>query len=744
MSATAREISHQERELALYALEDRGIPYWVQMFRGNEYHRREPDARGAVDYSAYGLIPIHRNVDSWVYVSQDQQLAIAIEEIVNTFSPALSVELLLYNILGSNSESATCLVRYLINYYSYNHVCEHVKTTLRNMVRWTVLAGFVPCVFLPWRRIRSLGLGLTGKAAVTNLVSSHPFVHGHVYTGPVRKDTHRNEPGRHNKCRRSVRLESLAGGQRAVAGRSHYTHRNRTFKHVPDGLNPPEAAYEAEQEREAHEQALPSILHVPLERVVDTLRSLMAHSVPQTQLAVVCRIIGDWIERDATLRKDPIKETELKMATVALWGVLKTFEHGRCPVIPECSASTCLAFYDTETDLVTAAVDGVLYRRISMLDSSWSWGSGQPSSLAKRVHSTVQSWDTLFRKIMNGLASASTRHVYTSTSADRSSLAHLADVMLSSRGEQQRSGLSVLGNACNRPLLDNLARVLANEQQRDMFGLNAGDLPDLFTRSGVGGSVSEHKSASVSHSLSQMMASMISEGKEVLYVRQFLGDVIRHPHGALEKLKCDCKDRALLQMAERIVKQLEDVSSEAARKPDDPVTELGSDVRLVCNYPSSVSVAHLEEILNIWTNFWRGALSGFSQFNRRHNTIQYNNRDTVRELESGSPGHVFHCMLVALLNTSGVTFADSLSGRKPDSSLTVTDIMLTRDSLHPTAYGLLLANKLGLRPSDVKHEVGIEIQDNKVDCEIEPRDNKVEHDGREDPSWATSGSSARP
>ncbi|KAM7399884.1 hypothetical protein PAMP_019122 [Pampus punctatissimus] len=134
----------------------------------------------------------------------------------------------------------------------------------------------------------------------------------------------------------------------------------------------------------------------------------------------------------------------------------------------------------------------------------------------------------------------------------------------------------------------------------------------------------------------------------------------------------------------------------------EPVTELGSDFKLVCRYPSSVSV---EETLSMWTNFWRSALSGFSQFNRRHNTIQYNNnRDTVRDLEYGSLVHIFHSMLVTLLNTSGVTFTDSLSGRL-DASLMVNDIMLTRDSLHPTAYRLLLANKLGLGPSDVKCKV---------------------------------------
>lgn len=329
------------------------------------------------------------------------------------------------------------------------------------------------------------------------------------------------------------------------------------------------------------------------------------------------------------------------------------------------------------------------------------------SSLAKRAHPTVKSWATLFHKITQGLTMASTRHIYTSTGVDRSSLTHLADVMLSSRAEQQRGGGSVAGNAFGKPLVDNLSRFLASDHQPDMFGLNMTELPDIFLRSGVGTTVSEHKSASVSHSLSKMMSSMISEGKEVLLIKQFLGEVTRHPRLALERLKSDCKDRRLLQMAESVTRQLEDTISKGCDgKVDEPITELGSDVKLVCNYPSSVSVAHLEETLSMWTNFWRSTLSGFSQFNRRHNTIQYNNRDTVRALESGSPVHVLHTMLVTLLNTSGVTFADSLSGRKPDTSLTVNDILLTRDSLHPTAYGLLLANKLGLRPSDVKCEDG--------------------------------------
>jgi len=681
-------------------LGDRGSSYGLDSFRRQrECCQRERAQSDNVDYGRYGLIAVHRDLDPWVYVSEDPQLAIAIEEIVNTFSPTLSVELLLYNILGSNSESATCLVRYLVNYYSSNHVCEHIKTTLRNMIRWTVLAGFVPCVFLPWKKLRTLGLGLSGKAAVTNLVSANPAVHGGAAAsrkqGYYDAEDDRNPSPRRTTDRRDIlRAGNVVRDERVRKVRRRQ--REASFRTAPDGLSHPEAAFEAVQEREAHERALPSVLLVPLDRLSDALKLLMSNSVPETQVSVVCKIVRDWVDRGVALKRDPIKETELKMATVALWGVMKTFECGRCPVIPECRASTCLAFYDTETDLVTATVDGVLYRHISTWDSC---RGSNLSSLAKRSHLTVKSWTTLFHKIIQGLTMASTRHVYTSTGVDQSSLTHLADVMISSRGEQQQQQQQ-RGGSSGKPLLDNLSRFLTSDQRPDMFGINTSELPDVFLRSGVGTTVSEHKSASVSHSLTKMMTSMISEGKEVLLVRQFLGEVTRCPRLALERLKSNCKDRGLLQTAESVATQLERAIGDDNHT--EPVTELGSNVKLVCNYPSSVSVAHLEETLSMWTTFWRSTLSGFSQFNRRHNTIQYNNRDTVRELESGSPVHVFHCMLVTLLNTSGVTFADSLSGRKPDSSLTVNDIMLTRESLHPTAYGLLLANKLGLRPSDVK------------------------------------------
>lgn len=671
----ASERALVEKQLAEVALRDRPCSHDLYRFRRNEQQCKR-DASRLVDYRDYGLIPIHRDVESWIYVAEDPQLAVAVEEIVNTFNPNLSIELLLYNVLGSNNESATCLVRYLVNYYSSNRVCEHIKNTLRNMIRWTVLAGFVPCIFVPWQRIRKIGVGPSSRASLNALVSSD-----------MRTLNRRRQSDRYCSC----------------APRLDKRHCKRSLlTSVYDTLSPREAVAESVQELRAHERALPSVLHVPLDKLTAALELLMSNCVPRPQVSVVCKIVGDWIDCDAGLRRNPIKETELKMATVGLWGVMKTFEHGRCPVVPECKASSCVAFFDVETGLVTAAVDGILYRHIPMWESSWTAGA-DGSTLAKRVHETVKCWAALFRNIIAGLMKASGRQVYTSGGADRSSLTHLADAIISGRADQTlATGVSVNGNASGRPLLDNLSRFMTANNSTDMFGLPASELPDFLLRSGVGGTVSEHKSASVSHSLSKMMATMISEGQEILVVRKFLEEVTRRPRAAVDELKKVCKNSKLLQTADLIARKLERDAD--GQEEQGPVTELGSDVKLVCSYPSAVSVAHLEETLSMWTNFWRSALSGFNQFSRRHNTIQYNNRDTVRELESGSPVHTFHSMLVTLLNTSGLVFADSLSGRKPDSSLTVNDVMLTRDSLHPVAYGLLLANKLGLRPSDVRCE----------------------------------------
>lgn len=586
---------HAERALAEAALRDRPCQHGFEKFRRTERrHKRDSLRFSTVDYKEYGLIPIHRSVDSWLYVAEDPQLAVAVEEIVNTFNPNLSIELLLYNVLGSNSECATCLVRYLVNYYSSNRVCEHIKHTLRNMIRWTVLAGFVPCIFVPWTRIRSIGAGLSSRATLNALVSS---------------DLRANR--RRCCCSSCVsRAPDDKGGCRPRLATVYNT------------LSPREAAVEAVQELRAHERALPAVLQVPLNELARTLRMLMSNSVPPPQASVVCKLVADWVG-DPSLRLSPMKETELKMATVGLWGVMKTFEHGRCPVVPECMASSCMAFFDTDTGLVTAAVDGVLYRHIPMWESCWTAGD-DVSTLAKRVHDTVKSWASLFQNIIAGLTKASGRQVYTSGGADRSSLSHLADVILSSRGEQGLPGLSVNGTGSGRPL-DNLSRFMTANNNMDMFGFPAAELPDFLLRSGVGGTVSEHKSASVSHSLSKMMASMISEGQEVLVVRQFLEDVTRRPSGALCELKRVCKNSRLLQTAELIVNKLE--RDAGAQVDEGPMTDLGPDVKLVCSYPSTVSIAHLEETLSMWTS---GEALSLDSASSTGDTIRYSTTTETR------------------------------------------------------------------------------------------------------------------
>ena len=675
MSLFGINASVAARELAEVALRERGGPKLV--------HRvLSKDVFHDTSWEGYGLVPLHENVSEWMYVNEDPQLAIAIEEVVNTFSPALSVELLLYNVLGSNSESAACLVRYLVNHYAASHVCEHIKDTMRNMIRWAVLAGFVPCMFIPWRTVRVATLGLSGKAAVNRMLAEGSD--GNHHWSACGKRRRRDQPTAHSHSHHQGR-----NGQR-----------RGTLRAVSRGLSRALAAEEAVQEQDVHDKAIIAMLNVPLDKLADTLRMLMGESVSPAHAAVVCKTIGDWIDSDPTIRQNPVKETELKMATVTLWGVMKTFEHGRCPVVPDCNAASFLAFYDTQTDMITAAVDGVLYRQVYAWESCWSGFS----SVAKRVQPTVSSWAKLFRKIMHGLTEAATRQIYTS-SAENSSLVHLADAIAGSRNDPRPFNGVPSSNSFDGPLVDSLSRALTSEVHPGMLNLNTDFPENFFFRPGAGSSFSDHKSASVLHSLSNMMTALLREGEELLVVKRFMASVMTKPKAALEALTKSCSSQRLLNLAENIANRVSRIKlqdSQPSDRPHDPVKDLGCDVKLVCNYQSTVSVAQLEETLSLWTNFWRSVLSGFSQFNRRHNTIQYNNRDTVRELESGSPVHVFHRSMVNLLNTSGVTFADSLSGRKPDSSLSVNDIMLTKDSLHPSAYGLLLANKLGLRPSDVK------------------------------------------
>lgn len=116
-------------------------------------------------------------------------------------------------------------------------------------------------------------------------------------------------------------------------------------------------------------------------------------------------------------------------------------------------------------------------------------------------------------------------------------------------------GFPSLATHTPNPCWTNFSRFLASHQQPDMFGLNAAELPEVFLRSGAKNTVSEHKSASISYSLSKIMALIISEGKEVLLIKQFLREVIRHPRLALECLKKDCKDQGLLLQAESMTKR---------------------------------------------------------------------------------------------------------------------------------------------------------------------------------------------
>lgn len=62
-----------KKELAEAALKDRGSSYGLDIFRTRELSHCERGQSDNVDYERYGLIPIHRDVDSWLYVSEDPQ-----------------------------------------------------------------------------------------------------------------------------------------------------------------------------------------------------------------------------------------------------------------------------------------------------------------------------------------------------------------------------------------------------------------------------------------------------------------------------------------------------------------------------------------------------------------------------------------------------------------------------------------------------------------------------------------------
>ena len=594
------------------------------------------------------LIPLHsgtqRDTRVQDMVGDDPQLNIVIDEIVNTFSPHLSLELLLYNVLGSNCKSASALVRFLVTHYSSNQVCDHIRDTLRNLVRWIVLEGFLPCSFVPWKGLRTVRLGLYGRTAITNVVRG--------------------------------------------SGRGLFSGVVGTLS----GVSPMDAALEAMQEHVAHRKVLELLLNVPVSRLADQLKRLMENSLPSYLTAVVCKFIGDWIQVEFE------RETEIKISIVALWEVLKTLEHGRCPVVPECRPSCCLAFYDPVTDMVTASVDGAVYEHASVWRGDAS--SGTICTLAKRAYTRVKGFSELLDETVRGLLTSSNRRIYTSSgpSLQSSAVGRFADTVLS----MSQDGT---GAPSPRMPIDRITDLLLNDRRSEVLGIPPEVLNDMLFRPSA--DPSTHKSACLSHNLSAMLISMVEDSKDSLILKDFLRTLSRNPDGALSVLKSQCesfKDGRLIAAAEAVVKQIKAVNANATQSVEDPITDLGPEVRLLCHYPSSVNIAQVEDILSVWTNFWRSLLSGFSQFNRRHNAIQYTNRNQGRELDSGSPSHMFHSILVSLLNTSGRTFADGLAGRRPDGSLAINEIILARESLNPTAYGLLLANKLGLRLSDIKHE----------------------------------------
>lgn len=72
-SASREQLVRCEKELAEAALEDRASSYGLDIFRKREFGQRERGQSDIVNYERYGLIPIHRDVDSWLYVSEDPQ-----------------------------------------------------------------------------------------------------------------------------------------------------------------------------------------------------------------------------------------------------------------------------------------------------------------------------------------------------------------------------------------------------------------------------------------------------------------------------------------------------------------------------------------------------------------------------------------------------------------------------------------------------------------------------------------------
>lgn len=98
------------------------------------------------------LVPLGRSevdVTARAQVGDDPQLDIVIKEIVHSFDPHMSLEVLLHNVLGG-SDSASVLIKYLVNHYASSCVRDHIRDSMKYMIRWAVLEGFVPCKYVLW------------------------------------------------------------------------------------------------------------------------------------------------------------------------------------------------------------------------------------------------------------------------------------------------------------------------------------------------------------------------------------------------------------------------------------------------------------------------------------------------------------------------------------------------------------------------------------------------------------------
>ncbi|KAJ8009820.1 hypothetical protein DPEC_G00068170 [Dallia pectoralis] len=228
-------------------------------------------------------------------------------------------------------------------------------------------------------------------------------------------------------------------------------------------------------------RALPSVLDVQLDRLADTLKLLMSNSVPETLVFVVCKIIRDWVDRDFELRRDPVR-AELKVATVACgcdedsraWSVPRgTRVQGLEPVLPSTTQRQTLSQPLWMGSFTGISLCGTVARRRGQ-----SILVGQELTQRSRAGPPSFSQDSTGPD--HGLHQT---HIHQHRRGPLL-FAHLADVMLSSRGAAACGPFSRGATRLLKPLLDNLSRFLASDQQPDMFGLNAAELPDVFLRSG--------------------------------------------------------------------------------------------------------------------------------------------------------------------------------------------------------------------------------------------------------------------